>query len=338
MKSNTNDLSKSQSNENDVSGVEKTSRRTFVRKVGKTLLSLTVVGSVATFPKMALACGEGTSDSNCGGWWTTDANCGVSGDRDESCGTWMGSPTTDANCGKSTTGGGTGGPNGTDMDEACSTSVNDENCSIAQIPNNGTAGPDVDESCGKWFVTHNPDQSCGDCDDNHQSDEHCGQQLPRGGIDPDDLCGHQSMIGGTPDAACSATVQDVGCGTHTTHYGGTWTDTDQSCAGPTGPDADRNCAALTNDSTCGDPSNPSTTSPDENCSTTDMDEACSRYDKDESCGVGNTPDEACGKMWIGTWGIGSWHHDPDNNCGKNYKGVIDPDDSESETTCIQGGG
>jgi hypothetical protein len=274
------------------------------------------------------------SDSNCGSNWfggPSDANCGIGKDPDNNCGTWN-SSSNDGNCGKPSSGGvSTGGPNGTDQDEACTTSVVDNNCSINQVPNNG-AGADVDGSCGNVYM--NPDESCGDCDDNHQSDEHCGKPIA-GGKDPDDLCGHQhytEIFGESQDGVCSTTESDAGCGAHTTQYGGTWVDPDQHCSGTTGASADRNCSTLSNDDTCAALSNPSTTSPDENCSLSDSDDACSRYDKDESCSMNYSKDDACGTTTI------KWVSDPiddDENCGRT---ASDPDSASSTTVCPLGGG
>jgi hypothetical protein len=324
------DLTKNYSDKNITSTTDQTSRRAFVRQIGKTILSITVVGWVGTATKKALACGEGISDSTCGNNYNSDGNCGVSKDPDNNCGI-ASYNSNDLNCGKSSSGGmPTGGPNGADRDEACmpASSDSDTNCSIAQIP---VGGSDVDQSCNA--DGSDTDQSCGDCDDNHQSDEHCGEPIMGSTIDPDDLCGHQHVASGTTDHVCSATVNDVGCGMHITEYGGTWKDTDQNCTSVN--PVDMNCSSAILDSNCGIKSNPSTTSPDENCSMVDRDEACSRYDKDESCGSGssrvsNAVDEACGTTTIAGW------FDPvdnDNNCG-----TIDPDNSSSTTTCPQGGG
>jgi hypothetical protein len=179
-----------------------------------------------------------------------------------------------------------------------------------------------------------PDESCGDCDDNHNTDEHCGQTTTGNTVDPDDLCGHQhwtETFGESQDGVCSTTESDVGCGAHTTEYGGTWSDPDQHCSGTTGTNADRNCSTLSKDDTCAALSNPSTTSPDECCGgVNDLDEACSRYDKDESCGNKNTRDEACGTTPVSVLS----YTDIDNHCGKSG----DPDDSASTTTCPLGGG
>jgi hypothetical protein len=207
-----------QPDHNSQNNKEQTSRRSFIKRIGNAVFSVTVVGWIAMSPKIAYACGEGVSDSNCGSNWfggSSDANCGIGEDPDNNCGTWN-SSSNDGNCGNPSSGGvSTGGPNGTDQDEACTTSVVDSNCSINQVPNNGT-GADVDESCGNVYM--NPDESCGDCDDNHQSDEHCGKPMA-GGKDPDDLCGHQhytEIFGESQDGVCSTTESDAGCGAHTT--------------------------------------------------------------------------------------------------------------------------
>jgi hypothetical protein len=314
--------------DNQNSNKDNTSRRTFIRNVGKTVLSITVVGIVVGSPQIARACGEGVSDSNCGNNYDADNNCGVSSDSDNNCGT-NSQQSNDMNCGNASSGGvATGGPNGTDQDEACtpSSSDSDSNCSIAQVP---VGGVDEDQSCNTGGS--DTDQSCGDCDDNHNTDEHCGQTTTGTTVDSDDLCGHQHWLGGSQDQACSATVNDVGCGTHKTEYGGQWNDPDQNCTS-TNP-IDMNCSSAVMDSNCGEASNPSTTSPDENCNnSSDHDEACSRYDKDQSCGMNYSKDEACGTTTI------KWVSDPvdaDENCGKI---ATDPDSASSTTACIQGGG
>jgi hypothetical protein len=283
------DLVKNLSIENRATEMDKTSRRAFVRSIGKAMLSISVVGWVSTSAKMTLAaCGEGVSDSACGSNYGSDGNCGMSDDPDNNCGLKYYN-SGDFNCGKPSSGGvPTGGPNGTDRDEACMPAVSDSdnNCSIAQVP---VGSYDIDESCNNNKDSSDMDQSCGDCDDNHQSDEHCGIPITTSTIDPDDLCGHQHAFSGSQDQACSTSVRDVGCGRHTTVYGGKWIDPDQSCSGST---VDMNCATMATDTNCGKASNPSTTSPDERCgSTGNPDVACSRYDKDESCGIAVGLDE-----------------------------------------------
>jgi len=68
-------LANSQTTKKDDSKGQKTSRRAFVRQVGKHLLLITVVGWVATSSKTAFACGEGVSDSTCGKNHSSDATC-----------------------------------------------------------------------------------------------------------------------------------------------------------------------------------------------------------------------------------------------------------------------
>jgi hypothetical protein len=233
-----------QPDHNNQNDKRQASRRSFIKRIGNTVFSVTFVGCVAMSPKIAYACGEGVSDSTCGNNYDGDENCGNSGDSDNNCGT-MTQQSGDMNCGNASSGGGTtGGPNGTDQDEACTPSVSDSdnNCSIAQVP---VGGVDEDQSCNTGGS--DTDQSCGDCDDNHNSDEHCGQTITGSTADPDDLCGHQHWWGGSQDQACSATVNDVGCGTHKTEYGGQWNDPDQSCTS-TNP-IDMNCSSPNN--SCG---------------------------------------------------------------------------------------
>ncbi|QDV52351.1 hypothetical protein [Gimesia fumaroli] len=249
------------------------SRRRFIRKVGGATFAITLF-DIADFSMnvaAAAGCGSGTSDAACN----------------------TGSPATpDSNCGQTASPGfNTSGPNGMDHDEACSATDNDGNCQMSQLPN---AGNEVDENCSATSI--DADQNCGDCDDHHQTDEHCSKGLATGGTDPDEMCGHQHNIGLAEDQNCSATVTDVGCGVHTTSYGGTDRDTDQHCVGG---NADMNCASSAGvDSNCNASTFPSNTSPDERCgtvagATTDYDAACSHYDADESCSSTST-DESCG--------------------------------------------
>ncbi len=72
------------------------SRRGFICKVGKTLFSITVVGCIASNPKYALACGEGTTDDSCGTLLNADSGCG-SGNKDDTCSTKL-LGTEDKNC------------------------------------------------------------------------------------------------------------------------------------------------------------------------------------------------------------------------------------------------
>ncbi len=280
------------------------SRRTFIRRVGKSVLAISVVDIVFGHPRTAYACGEGVSDATCGTSYSSDANCGVSGDPDNNCGP-AAAQSNDMNCGGASSGGApVGGPSDTDVDEACASNSIDDNCSIGQNP---TAGHDVDQSCTASFG--DGDNSCGDCNDNHENDENCGV-----GTDPDDLCGHQHLYGFlTEDAACSATVPDVGCGDHDTSYspiGLPVNDPDQHCVGT---NTDMNCSAAMTDENCNAAANPSTTSPDENCSDIDYDEACNMYDQDQSCGspFEDPTDEACGITVVP--GVGEWP-DTDGHC------------------------
>ncbi len=310
-------------------------RRRFIRKVGGALFAVTLldIADLSPLPRAAHAaggCGSGTADASCGSFLDTDQNCGLtkpSGaqDVDESCGGFSkdencgqaagatatdqdnncGSLDTDQNCGKS----GPGGPAGTDADQSCSSTSNDLNCQVNQVP---AASKDSDANCSA--TSADADQGCGDCDDNHQwgGDQHCGKTLPAGGMDPDGLCGHQHGASGgiTTDQACSATVADAGCGTHTTIYGGTDNDVDEHCVGGA---TDMHCtAAMGTDANCDAATNPSTTSPDELCSATDVDQACGHYDADESCAATVT-DEACGQHF----GVFSPNIDTDQNCVAN---------------------
>lgn len=174
----------------------------------------------------------------------------------------------------------------------------DQNCGVSQFPNKGK---DADQYCTlnvlNPLVT-DPDKACGDCDDKHSADQHCGKKLDNGQNDPDEMCGHQSNIGGDQDNNCSEKVADVGCGTHDHVYGGDpWKDPDQHCVAPS---VDQNCAKSTPDETCNSKTFPSTTSPDEGCAATgdvvtDPDGACSHYDADESCTkLSIDPDQSCG--------------------------------------------
>jgi hypothetical protein len=282
-------------------------------------------------------CGSGTPDENCGNG-NADQNCGetlTSGgtDTDEACS----ATDTDENCGKPLASGGTdpdegcsatdtdencGKPlasGGTDPDEGCSATDNDENCQASQLPN---PGQDIDQNCSDEST--DPDQSCGDCDDTHHSDQHCGIDNPGGETDADDLCGHQSNIGGDTDNVCSTEEADVGCGTHKAKYGTLpFNDEDEHCGQMGDPDMNCGDPGETSDENCNAPANPSTTSPDERCSATDVDEACSRYDADESCGNGNA-DEACGTYKNPIPGFPDFK-DNDDNCGNG----TDADDSEN---------
>lgn len=255
------------------------SRREFFRDVGGAAFAILLVDIADNSLRSAYAqdgCGTGTSD----------ANCNVSGAPDQNCGQ------------AASAGFNTGGPAGTDRDEACSLTDNDGNCSIAQLPK-ANDNKDPDQNCAK--MSEDADQSCGDCDDNHEADERCGKSPPGGGMkDADELCGHESGVGLDTDDVCSATDVDSGCGKHSTTYGGLPNnDVDQHCVVP---NADLNCSSLDADNNCNMKTFPSTTSPDENCGQPsgggiDSDEACSHYDMDESCS-GTSEDEACGK-WPG---------------------------------------
>ncbi|MEN6405350.1 MAG: hypothetical protein ABFC77_02650 [Thermoguttaceae bacterium] len=291
-------------------GHKEESRRTFIRRVGKSIIAISVVDILFGHPSPAFACGEGACDASCGTSYSADENCGVNNDPDNNCG-MLPQQSNDANCGKPSV-----SPSNTDTDQTCvpESSDSDANCSIAQMPSNGL---DVDESCNNQGG--DPDQSCGDCNDNHQTDEHCNQ-----GGDPDDLCGHQSLYGWmNTDGACSASVPDVGCGDHSTSYGSAG-DTDQHCVGG---NTDMNCSLSgIEDTNCNAAANPSTSSPDEHCSQLDYDQACNMYDKDQSCGSAafdNPADQACGQTIVEGIGGGTWT-DTDNHCNP---GGGDPDNS-----------
>jgi hypothetical protein len=45
--------------DNQIQDADQTSRRKFIRKIGKTILSVSVVGFVVGSPQIARACGEG---------------------------------------------------------------------------------------------------------------------------------------------------------------------------------------------------------------------------------------------------------------------------------------
>ncbi len=267
-------------------------------------------------------CSKTVTDTHCSPTSVRDSNCG-NGNKDAHCGGYdNGSFDKDDNCNKEAAtydkdNSCYSGGNHANTDNSCELNSTDANCYIRQAVNSN----DHDETCS---TTH-PDNSCGDCDDNHDTDEHCAVNG-----DPDGLCGHQHgdvpfYNGGvSTDQNCSATSVDGGCGTHTTSYGNTDTDIDESCTA-TIPSSDANCSNLTSDSTCGSTrANPSTTSPDEKCGNVvngvkDDDGACGHYDADESCGNGNV-DSACGKTNIE--GLPD-PVDPDGNCGING----DPDNS-----------
>lgn len=306
-------------------------RRSFIRNVGKTLFSFTVVGFIAGSPLHIVAqtdvtCGDGNPDDACkkspvGGGWvrSVDANCGVSKDPDESCeSTPLGTVTDpDKNCGQPSKGGvPTSGPKGNDTDEHCgeylaSGDVDpDDNCSISLMPKPAS---DPDGSCE--LIEGAKDNSCGDCDDHHDTDDNCGETLSNGKIDEDELCGHQHAVGGTEDEVCMQKLgKDSGCGVHKAAYSiFAFNDPDQSC-GTQFSTVDMNCSAKSKatDETCTETpiAMPATTSPDEKCSLTDHDGQCSRYDQDESCSK-TSKDESCGIVKL-TGGIA---HDPDEFCG-----------------------
>lgn len=187
-----------------------------------------------------------------------------------------------------------------EADLLCSIFIADNNCGVSQLPNNKK---DHDQYCLSLISTA-ADNSCGDCDDKHDADQHCGGTLPNGQTDADEMCGHQSNIGGDQDGTCSATTADSGCGTHNHVYGPLpFEDPDQHCVGT---NTDQNCSKMASDATCNSKTHPSTTSPDENCGTItgdkyDRDEACSHYDPDAACGFNaQDNDQACGTYGIFT--------------------------------------
>lgn len=300
------------------------SRREFLRTVGATVFSVALVdvadpAMVADVAFAQSGCSTVTPDAACSAS-NTDEHCGYAKpgggvDKDESCSTSANDEScqsantgeVDESCSTSNADDNCGRPyNGdtkySDVDESCQAVNTDENCQIQQVPK---PQHDADQHC--TATGGDADASCGDCDDTHESDEHCGKPLAGGATDPDDMCGHQHWVTHHEDQVCSATQADVGCGIHTTVYGGTDTDPDQHC---TGTNADMNCTGKASDANCTPYPNPSTTTPDEGCNTTgDVDSACGHYDADESCG-GAATDEACG-LHFGV--IGS-NTDTDENC------------------------
>lgn len=281
-------------------------RRKFLRRLGVGLFAITILDIPDSLQHKAFAagCGNGVSDANCNVSSAVDANCGQT----------------------ASAGFNTGGANGKDADENCSASSPydiDSNCQRTQLPN---PGGDPDASCSATNPSR--DQSCGDCDDDHDpdGDQHCGASLPGGGSDSDELCGHQHVVQGTEDQACSTSVRDSGCGTHSAAYGMLglvgWTDPDQSC-GKT--QADQNCSTSPNgDATCNSSASASTTSPDEGCSQTQIDNACSHYDADESCGFQDTDDQACGKYTYGSDSDGYCPTASQDQSNQDNKGPIKP--------------
>lgn len=281
------------------------SRRRFVRRVGAAVFSIVIVDIAhesTVIAQGSTVCNATVGDASCSSS-SIDNNClGQGGDTDNNC---VAGQSIDGNCGKTPqTGAPTSGPGGTDPDQACAAGDRDANCGVTQGKGSGVY--DEDQSCSKTQT----DNSCGDCDDTHQRDQTCGNKV-NGVVDPDNLCGHASWSGGTEDAACSATVKDVGCGQHNTIYND-WKDTDQSCVGGA---VDSNCSTAATDATCKATANPSTTNPDESCSVTSADAACSHYDADESCTTTSpaSSDQACGWLWINK-SIGFYNTDPDESC------------------------
>ena len=158
-----------------------------------------------------------------------------------------------------------------------------------------------------------------------QGDETCGDTI-ESKFNPDGLCGHQHVIGHGEDGTCSSSVNDGGCGIHSTSYGGSDLDPDQNCADDN-TSADANCSNLSQDTTCNaGGASASTTSPDEKCSSTDDDGACGHYDADESCGPNTTTrDQACGVTTVSVLGFDTHYYDSDGNCTAD-----DPDRSNIE--------
>ena len=290
---------------------EKKTRREFIKLIGKSLFTMTIL---STCPTKLFATG---GDNDCSSS-PPDINCGNSaGNHDEACEYGV---DTDNNCSPTNS----GANSNADVDNSCGANEPDESCEIFST-NSSSYKKEEDEHCSSSLPLGEVDNCCGDCDDNHDSDSHCG--VYNGVEDQDQLCGHTSWAYHNEDQSCGNGTNDEGCGTHDTTYGGADTDTDNNCNSGGDPDNNNNCNNATgSDSTCDTTPEPAYgTNPDEMCSTTDVDNACGQggsngynpaYDEDQDCS-NTSEDNACGADVNGSWS------ERDESCGQAVNNPTD---------------